>query len=93
MQSLNEFCDVRVEEPGDDVEEVLLQEEERRLVQEAVGRLPEKLRIVTLLYYMEELSVKEIASTIRIPRGTVLSRLHKARERLRMELEDVFDGF
>ena len=35
--------------------------QEKVLVQDAVNRLPEKLRIVVLLYYMENLKVAEIA--------------------------------
>lgn len=39
---------------------------------------------------MEELSVDEIAAVLKIPAGTVKSRLHHARKQLERELEDVF---
>ena len=58
----------------------------------AVDRLPEKLRIVVLLFYMEDLSTAQIAETMKIPAGTVLSRLHRARRILKKELEDVLNG-
>lgn len=73
-------------------EESLLAKEEREAVQDAVRRLPERLKTAVLLYYMEELPVKEIARVMRIPAGTVLSRLHQARKSLKKELESVLDG-
>ena len=72
-------------------EETFLAKEEREAVQNAVRRLPERLKTAVLLYYMEELPVKEVAGVMRIPAGTVLSRLHQARKLLRKELESVLD--
>ena len=45
------------------------------------------MKVTVLLYYMEERSVEEIAEILRIPKGTVKSRLHQARGILRKELE------
>ena len=69
-------------------EEKVLGREKDAAVRLAVNRLPERLRIVTLLYYMEELSTGQIAAALKIPKGTVSSRLHQARDLLRQELED-----
>ena len=44
-----------------------------------------------LLFYMEELSVSEIASVLTIPSGTVKSRLYQARKILKKELEVILD--
>ena len=73
-------------------EEQFIHEESYELVREAVKRLPDKLKIVMLLFYMEDLSTTQIAEVMRIPTGTVLSRLYQARKILRKELEDVLDG-
>ena len=70
----------------------MVREEIRESVREAVNRLPDKIRIVVLLFYMEDLSSKQVAEVMKIPIGTVLSRLHYARKILRKELEDVLDG-
>lgn len=67
-------------------------EEEKKQLWEAIHRLPENYRIPILLYYMEELSVSEIAKVLMIPSGTVKSRLHKARKQLEKELEGYFYG-
>lgn len=78
----------QVEGTEESPEEKILGREEEAAVRQAVNRLPDRLRIVTLLYYMEELSTAQIATTLKIPKGTVSSRLHQAREFLRQELED-----
>ena len=43
-------------------------------------RLPDRSRVVLTLYYLEEFDVPEVAKILRIPRGTVKSRLYKARQ-------------
>ena len=52
----------------------------------AIGRLPDALRATFLLHHVEEVSVAEIAETLAVPEGTVKSRLHAARARLRQLL-------
>ncbi len=74
------------------LEDKIIGKEKNDIVRAAVNRLPDKLKVVVLLYYMEELSTAQIAEVIKIPAGTVLSRLYQARKRLRKELEDVLDG-
>lgn len=69
------------------IETEVLQAEERRCVRRAVLSLPEKYRIVILLFYMEELSIEEISAVQNIPKGTVKSRLHQARKLLKQQLE------
>lgn len=73
-------------------EEQMLDREERRAVRRAVESLPERLKAPVLLYYMEDMPVKQAAAVMGIPPGTVLSRLHQARKILKKELEDILDG-
>lgn len=54
----------------------------------AIDALPEELRIIMVLHAWEGLKYREIAALLEIPQGTVMSRLHAARTRLRRELED-----
>jgi len=55
-------------------------------VLEAVGRLPDDLRDVLVLVAIRELSYAEAAEALDIPLGTLMSRLNRARERLRASL-------
>lgn len=70
-------------------EEWILEKERDRLVWNAVGELPEKLKTVILLYYMEELSISQVAAAAGVPEGTVKSRLYQARKLLEQKLEGV----
>ncbi|HEX7053937.1 MAG TPA: sigma-70 family RNA polymerase sigma factor [Burkholderiales bacterium] len=49
----------------------------------AIGRLPADQRAVLLLVTLEEMSYEDVARTLGIPIGTVMSRLSRAREKLR----------
>jgi RNA polymerase sigma-70 factor (ECF subfamily) len=57
-----------------------------RDLQTALERLPVDQREVLLLVGLEEMSYEEVAKTLGIPMGTVMSRLSRARERLRVQL-------
>lgn len=59
---------------------------ERNDVQAALDRLPDDLRAVVLLVSIEELSYADTARVLGIPVGTVMSRLSRARRRLREDL-------
>jgi RNA polymerase sigma-70 factor (ECF subfamily) len=60
---------------------------ELRDLERALQRLPAEQREVLLLVGVEEFSYQEAAGVLRVPIGTVMSRLSRARERLRAELE------
>lgn len=64
-----------------------LQEERTALVQAAIQSLPDASRAVLVLKEYEELSYREIADTLDIPIGTVMSRLNYARRLLKEKLE------
>lgn len=57
-------------------------------VQKALDRLPFSHRVVVVLFYLEGLSLKEIAEILEVPEGTVKSRLHYARETLKEMLAE-----
>lgn len=52
--------------------------QQQALVREVVGKLPDHLREIIVLAYFNQLSYKEMADTLKIPLGTVKSRLHSA---------------
>lgn len=52
----------------------------------AIERLPEEYRLITLLYFMDDLGYREIAEMLDCPAGTVRSRLHRGRKMLQKAL-------
>lgn len=56
-------------------------------LESALARLPEEQRAVLLLVALEGMRYEEVASTLGIPLGTVMSRLSRGRERLRLILD------
>lgn len=58
---------------------------------EAVGKLPEKLRLTVVLFYFRGQDLASTAELLRIPVGTVKSRLNKARTLLKEVLADETD--
>ncbi|HVI99302.1 MAG TPA: sigma-70 family RNA polymerase sigma factor [Sphingomonas sp.] len=60
----------------------------QRNIMALVARLPEEQRSVLLLIGVEELSYAEAARVLDVPQGTIMSRLSRARERLRRLMEE-----
>ncbi len=58
----------------------------------ALKALPHKLRAVFILHVYDDLSYEDIGLTLGIPRGTVMSRLNRARRRLRAALSGPGQG-
>ncbi len=67
-------------------EEVWTAEKRRALVQAALARLPEKHRIILILRDIQGLSYEEISRILALSAGTVDSRLHRARKKLRKKI-------
>jgi RNA polymerase sigma-70 factor (ECF subfamily) len=73
-------------------ESILLQRSDGQLVQQALEQLPVAYREVLLLCEVEEMSYSEIAATLAIPMGTVMSRLSRARRALREAVRKMQSG-
>ena len=73
-------------------ETILINTYSHQSVQQAVDQLPAKYKEVLMLYYMDELLYKDIADVLEIPIGTVMSRLTRAREGLKVILLKQMDS-
>lgn len=67
-------------------EDLLVRSKEVRSIRHALPALSEEHREVLVLYYFEDMALKEIGDTLGVPEGTVRSRKHYALEHLRMLL-------
>jgi RNA polymerase sigma-70 factor (ECF subfamily) len=76
--------DLPLEEVSDRTPEVA--EIDREQLAAAIAELPEDFRVVVLMFYFENVSYQQIAEELKIPIGTVMSRLSRAKGHLRRRL-------
>ena len=81
MTPFDEQEDIHVSD-APNPEMLLLRESDKQLVRSALRKLPTEFLEVIVLREFEELSYKQIADTVQVPVGTVMSRLARARGRL-----------
>ena len=82
----DDLADPAVVEQADELLARLVRNDERARVRAELSALDEPLRSTAVLYYFNDLSIDEIADATGAPPGTVKSRLHSARQRLRAAL-------
>lgn len=61
-------------------------DDERELLERALTEIPEDLRVLFVLREVEGLCYRDLAEVLRIPEGTVASKLNRARQELRQKL-------
>jgi len=64
------------------------QGELQTVVQQAIDLLSPNQKVVIVLHYLTDLSLKEIAEILQVPEGTIKSRLYYGRENLRRRLDN-----
>lgn len=77
---------IEVADDADSPQETVERTEQQEAVQEALATLSEEYREVLLLRYMEELDYAEIAEVLKLPSGTVKSRINRAKAALKAAL-------
>ena len=83
----DDIADMQLADERPGPESMLSNQEQTNLVRRAVLSLPDASRAVLVLREYEGMSYHEIANTLDIPIGTVMSRLNYARKLLKNELE------
>ena len=86
LPSMEEVADWLMGVRGMLSEDTATPEGEWRHIQQAISSLSINQRIVVVLYYVNDLSLQEIAEILDVPVGTVKSRLHYGREVLKKKL-------
>lgn len=82
---------IQILDPSKGAEEKIIQHQKGERVQAAVLALPEASRKVLVLREFQNFSYQEIAETLEIPMGTVMSRLNYARKSLRKSLKKLLE--
>ena len=77
----------RSKDPNTDPQKVVAAREQAEMIRSAIGKLSHKLRSVLVLYDIEGMSQEEVAQILKIPVGTVKSRVSRARGELRKILQ------
>ena len=72
-------------------EDVIIQDEKEAVIWSELNKLDERHRIVVILRYFHGLPVSEISAILNVHEGTIHSRLHTARERLKKQLEYIHE--
>jgi len=70
-------------------EDVFIQDEKEAAIWNELNKLDERHRTVVVLRYFHDLSISEISEILAVNEGTIHSRLHTARERLKRSLENL----
>lgn len=73
----------RLQHPAQNAEEQFEEREFQAMVEDQLQRLSTIERSVLVLYHQEELSYEQIASSLKMPIGTVRTHLHRGRNKLR----------
>lgn len=83
--------EVDVADEAESAVEKVIMDEEYRALHKAIGLLPENLREILLLFYFEEMSVKEIADIVGKTEVNVRVGLYRGREELKKLLEAIYE--
>jgi RNA polymerase sigma-70 factor (ECF subfamily) len=87
------FAPKQVADEAPAPEDVVVESERNRLLQEAIFSLPDYQRAMIILYHVQHVPYEEIAEILSLPIGTVKSRLNRARAALKKKLEEHWEHF
>ncbi len=85
--NIDEYELLDVKDTKTNTEENIIKKETEQEVNLVVNKLEDKFKLPIIMYYTAEMSLDEIAKSLKIPKGTVKSRLHKGRKIIKEELE------
>ena len=79
---------IQIEDESSDVEEITTRKENIKAVHSAISELSDDFKKVIVLFEIEQLSLTEVADILKVPVGTIKSRLFRAREKLAKILKE-----
>ncbi len=87
LDQMNEDSNVQLAVDDPDPEQALARKEQQQLVQRALEDLPEDQRTILILVEYQELSYERVSQIMGCSMGTVKSRMHRARQKIREWME------
>ena len=73
-------------------QDILQKKQMENKFKKALSELPDEQRVIFVLKVYENQSYEQIANMLKIPHGTVMSRLSRARQKLKNEMIEYFGG-
>lgn len=80
---------VQIKDNKDSIENVFIQKQRQKRIIDAIDKLKPKFREVIIMYEMKDMNYEEISEKLKVPIGTVRSRLFNARKDLSVMLQDL----
>lgn len=87
--NIDDYDSMDIKDSNINTEQNIIKREIENEVNLVISKLEDKFKLPLIMYYTVEMSLDEIAKALKIPKGTVKSRLHKARKIIKKELEDM----
>lgn len=81
-----------IADSGSGPEEALIKQENKLYIRKVVEGLPEIYKTVIILYYFEDFNPQEISNIMDVPKRTVETRLYRAKNLLKLRLEELISG-
>jgi RNA polymerase sigma-70 factor (ECF subfamily) len=72
-----------------DIEDKIESDDSWNTIDELLKKLPQQHKLILTLFYLEQQSIKQIAAVLKLPEGTVKSRVFYARELLKRKYKEV----
>jgi RNA polymerase sigma-70 factor (ECF subfamily) len=72
----------RIEDPGQSADERIQRQQTQEMVQKAIQKLSPELREAVILRDLQDMDYKDIAVALKVPEGTVKSRINRGRMEL-----------
>lgn len=80
---------IQIKDEKENIENAFMQKQRQKRIIEAIDALKPKFREVIIMYEMQDMSYEEISAKLKVPIGTIRSRLFNARKELSVTLQDL----
>lgn len=80
---------IQIKDEKESIEDTFIRKQRQKRIIDAVDALKPKFREVVIMYEMQDMSYEEISERLKVPVGTVRSRLFNARKELSITLQDL----